>query len=62
MFKEVFAYERNRLYNALLHGKMKAEQGQYKDWLLTRLPEEILNDTYEYTMREDFVMCKHIYC
>ena len=36
-------------YNALLYDKMKAEQDKYR--------EEILNHTYEYTMREDIVMC-----
>lgn len=44
-------------YNALLYDKMKAEQDKYKDWLLSQPPEEILNHTYEYTMREDIVMC-----
>lgn len=44
-------------YNALLYDKMKAEQDKYRDWLLSQLPEEILNHTYEYTMREDIVMC-----
>ena len=29
----------------------------YRDWLLSQPPEEILNHTYEYTMREDIVMC-----
>ena len=36
---------------------MKAEQDKYRDWLLSQPPEEILNHTYEYTMREDIVMC-----
>ena len=44
-------------YNALLYDKMKAEQDKYRDWLLSQPPEEILNHTYEYTMREDIVMC-----
>lgn len=43
-------------YNALLYEKMKAEQDKYRDWLLTQEPAEILNHTYEYTMREDIVM------
>lgn len=43
-------------YNALLYEKMKAEQDKYRDWLLTQKPAEILNHTYEYTMREDIVM------
>ena len=44
-------------YNALLYDKMKAEQDKYRDWLLSQPPEEILNHTYEYTMREDIVVC-----
>ena len=44
-------------YNTLLYEKMKAEQDKYRDWLLTQPPTEILNHTYEYTMREDIVMC-----
>lgn len=44
-------------YNARLYEKMKAEQDKYRDWLLHQEPSEILNHTYEYTMREDLVMC-----
>ena len=44
-------------YNVLLYEKMKAEQDKYQDWLLRQDPAEILNHTYEYTMREDIVMC-----
>ena len=44
-------------YNARLYEKMKAEQDKYRDWLLHQEPAEILNHTYEYTMREDIVMC-----
>ena len=43
-------------HNTLLYEKMKAEQDKYRDWLLTQEPAEILNHTYEYTMREDIVM------
>lgn len=43
-------------YNTLLYEKMKAEQDKYRDWLLAQPPAEILNHTYEYTMREDIVM------
>ena len=42
-------------YNARLYEKMKAEQDKYRDWLLHQEPAEILNHTYEYTMREDIV-------
>ena len=45
-----------RDYAAELYDKMKAEQDEYRDWLLTQEPSEILNHTYEYTMREDIVM------
>lgn len=44
-------------YNARLYEKMKAEQDKYRDWLLHQEPSEILNHTYECTMREDIVMC-----
>lgn len=44
-------------YNACLYEKMKAEQDKYRDWLVRQEPSEILNHTYEYTMREDIVMC-----
>lgn len=43
--------------NTQLYEKMKAEQDKYRDWLLTQPPAEILNHTYEYTIREDIVMC-----
>lgn len=44
-------------YNARLYEKMKAEQDKYQGWLVHQEPSEILNHTYEYTMREDIVMC-----
>ena len=28
-----------------------------RDWLVRQEPSEILNHTYEYTMREDIVLC-----
>ena len=43
-------------YNARLYEKMKVEQDKYRDRLLHQEPSEILNHTYEYTMREDIVM------
>ena len=42
--------------NARLYEKMKAEQDKYRGWLLHQEPSEILNHTFEYTMREDIVM------
>ena len=43
--------------NTQLYEKMKAEQDKYRDWLLSQPPAEILNHTYEYTIREDILMC-----
>ena len=43
-------------YCSELYEKMKVEQDKYRDWLLAQPPAEILNHTYEYTMREDIVM------
>lgn len=45
-----------RDYCSELYDKMKAEQDKYRVWLLSQSPREILNHTYEYTMREDIVM------
>ena len=42
--------------NQALYEKMSAEQGTYRDWLLTQSPEEILNHAYAYAMREDILM------
>ena len=42
--------------NQALYEKMSAEQAQYRDWLLSQSPEEILNHTYSYTMQEDILM------
>ena len=36
---------------------MKAEQDKYRDWLVQKEPSEILDYTFEYTMREDIEMC-----
>ena len=35
-------------YNARLYEKMKAEQDNYRDWLLHQEPSEILDHTYEW--------------
>lgn len=40
----------------LLYQKMKDEQQRYRQWLLTQPPDEILNHTYEYTMRQDILI------
>lgn len=46
----------NEQLNTALYEKMFAEQEKYRDWLLSQPPEEILNHTYEYTVREDVLM------
>ena len=39
-----------------LYEKMSAQQDTYREWLLTQPPSEILNHTYEYTVREDILL------
>ena len=39
-----------------LYKKFSAEQTEYREWLLKQPPEEILNHSYEYTVREDILM------
>ena len=39
-----------------LYEKFSAEQDNYRAWLLKQTPEEILQHSYEYTVREDIVM------
>lgn len=46
----------NEELNTALYEKMFAEQEKYREWLLAQPPEEILNHTYEYTVREDILM------
>ena len=46
----------NEELNTALSEKMFSEQETYRAWLLTQPPEEILNHTYEYTVREDILM------
>ena len=43
-------------YKEELYEKMMSEQDKYRDWLLSQSPSEILNHTYEYTMREDIII------
>lgn len=40
-----------------LYDKMAAEQTKFREWLALQPPEEILNHAYEYTVREDILMC-----
>ena len=46
----------NEQLNTALYQKMFAEQETYRSWLLTQPPEEILEHTYEYTVRKDIVL------
>ena len=46
----------NEQLNTALYEKMAAEQAAYRDWLLKQKPEDILDHTYEYSMRENIVM------
>lgn len=47
----------NEDLNTRLFEKMAAEQTRYRDWLLTLPPAELLQHAYEYSVREDIVMC-----
>ena len=49
-------YDDNEELNTRLYEKMFAEQEQFRDWLLSQPPAEILNHAYEYTVREDILM------
>lgn len=40
-----------------LYEKMAAEQDKFRDWLKSQPAAEVLNHAYEYTVREDIVMC-----
>ena len=42
--------------NQALYDQLFTEQKRYKEWLLSQSPEEILNHTYEYTVREDILL------
>ena len=46
----------NAMLNTQLYQKMYAEQAQYREWLLTKPPSEVLNHTYEYTIRQDILI------
>ena len=47
--------------NTALYKKVFAEQEQYREWLLSQPPNEILNHCYEYTVREDIVLALEEY-
>ena len=46
----------NENLNTQLYEKMAAEQIQYRAWLLTQPPKEILCHAAEYTTREDILI------
>ena len=45
-----------RKQNQLLCEKMEAEQAAYRSWLLSLPPEEILNHTFEYTVKQEILI------
>ena len=51
----------NEERNTALYKKVFAEQEQYREWLLSQPPNEILNHCYEYTVREDIVLALEEY-
>lgn len=46
--------------NLELYHKMREEQDEYRSWLLSQTPKEILNHACEYSVREDILatMCE----
>ena len=46
----------NVMLNTQLYQEMYLEQEQYREWLLTQLPSEVLNHTYEYIIRQDILV------
>lgn len=42
--------------NTKVYEKMFAEQENFRNWLLTQTPQEVLNHAYEYITREDIVL------
>ena len=46
----------NEELNTKIYEKLFAEQQEYKGWLLTQSPEDILKHAYEYTVRDDIVL------
>ena len=45
----------NEELNGTLYEKMQAEMQEYTDWLKELPTEDILNHTYEYTVRQDIL-------
>lgn len=46
----------NEDLNLELYLKMSAEQERFRSWLMTLPPKEILEHSYEYTVREDILL------
>ena len=46
----------NEELNTALYQKMFAEQEQFRNWLITQPPNEIIKHCYEYVMREDILL------
>ena len=46
----------NKELNAALYEKMSAEQDQFVGWLLKLAPEEMLEHSFEYTVRQDILI------
>lgn len=46
----------NEELNAALYEKMSAEQDQFTGWLLKLAPEEMLEHSFEYTIRQDILI------
>ena len=46
----------NEERNTALYQKVFAEQENFRDWLKSQPPEEILNHAYEYSIREDILL------
>ncbi len=52
---------KNENLNIELYQKMLAEQQQFRNWLLAQAPEEILDHTYEYNLREKILLAVELY-
>jgi GTP cyclohydrolase II len=46
----------NEELNQALYNRLSDEQMEWKKWLLSQSPEEVLQHAYEYTSREDIIL------
>lgn len=46
----------NEELNQALYNRLLDEQMEWKKWLLSQSPEEVLQHAYEYTSREDIIL------